>query len=79
MTFPVPSSRSGSTSRFVDIMRLNGTTRAILRRRLSPAQLRTIEALPQHLRLGALWRTLKFNHPWPRHRVRRGSIKTVSE
>jgi hypothetical protein len=60
-------------------MRLNGTTRAILRRRLSPAQARTIEALPQHLRLGALWRTLKFNHPWPRHRARQDLNKTISE
>jgi hypothetical protein len=51
-------------------MRLNGTTRAIIRRPLSRQQWRTIEALPQHLRPGALWRTLKFNHPWPRHRGR---------
>ena len=47
---------------------LNGTTRAILRRRLSPAQKDVIEAVPGHLRSGALWRTLKFNHPWPRSR-----------
>jgi hypothetical protein len=51
-------------------MRLNGTTRAILRRPLSRPQWQTIEALPQHLRFGALWRMLKFNHPWPRHRGR---------
>lgn len=47
---------------------LNGTTRGILRRRLSPAQKDVIEGVPDHLRPGALWRTLKFNDPWPRHR-----------
>jgi hypothetical protein len=51
-------------------MRLNGSTRAILRRPLSRQQWNTIEAIPDHLRLGALWRTLKFNDPWPRHRGR---------
>lgn len=60
-------------------MEANGTTRAILRRPLSRKQWQTIEELPEHLRLGALWRTLKFNHPWPRHRTRRGPINTNSE
>jgi hypothetical protein len=48
-------------------MSINGTTRAILRRPLSRAHRRHIEQLPEHLRLGALWRTLKFGDPWPRH------------
>jgi len=59
-------------------MRLNGTTRAILKRRPSRKQWDTIEGLPEHLRLGALWRTLKFNHPWPRHR-RPGRSTTETE
>jgi hypothetical protein len=70
MKFLGPSSRSARTSRFVEAMRLNGTTRAILRRPLTNKQWNTVEMLPEHLRLSALWRTLKFNHPWPRHRGR---------
>ena len=52
-------------------MRPNGTTRAILRRPISRRQWRILEGIPDHLRLGALWRILKFNHPWPRHRGRK--------
>ncbi|MFW5883126.1 MAG: hypothetical protein ACOCVG_02050 [Verrucomicrobiota bacterium] len=51
---------------------LNGTTRAILRRRLTREQERRIASLPESLRLGALWRTLKYRDPWPRQR-RRGT------
>ena len=47
---------------------LNGTTRAILRRRLTREQERLIASLPEDLQPGALWRTLKYRHPWPRHR-----------
>lgn len=52
-------------------MRLKGSTRAILRRPLTRQQLKTLERIPDHLRLGALWRMLKFNHPWPQHRGRK--------
>jgi len=48
-------------------MRPSGTTLAILRRPLSRPQWNTLERIPVHLRHGALWRTLKFGHPWPRH------------
>ena len=60
-------------------MKVNGTTHAILRRPLSRKQWKTIEALPEHLRLGALWRTLKFNDPWPRHSVRKKHENNISE
>lgn len=48
--------------------RINGTTRAILRRRLTREQERLIDSLPEDLQAGALWRTLEYRHPWPRHR-----------
>jgi hypothetical protein len=60
-------------------MRVSGTTRAILRRPLSRKQWATIEMLPEHLRLGALWRTLKFNDPWPRHRAHKNNDKNIFE
>jgi hypothetical protein len=49
-------------------MTLNGTTQRILTRPLSEQQWRQVDAAPPKFRLGALWRTMKFGHPWPRHR-----------
>ena len=49
-------------------MKLNGTTRAILNRPLTRQQAQTLASIPAPLRAGALWRTLKFNDPWPRRR-----------
>lgn len=51
-------------------MKLNGTTHSIMRRRLTRGQYNELERIPQHLRLGAMWRMLKFGHPWPRHKNR---------
>lgn len=52
-------------------MKLNGTAKAILGRRLSKQQQAQIDDAPESYRLGALWRTLKYGHPWPKHRGRR--------
>lgn len=51
-------------------MRLNGTARAILGRRLTKQQHALVEAAPDFCRLGAFWRTLKYGHPWPKNRNR---------
>jgi len=52
-------------------MKLSGTAHANLRKPLTPAQIQAIESVPAHHRPGALWRTLKFGHPFPRHRAYR--------
>lgn len=48
--------------------RFNGSTRTIMRRRITKHQWKAIDVVPERYRLGAIWRTLKYGHPFPQHK-----------